>query len=393
MATPTTQDIYDNLIAQLEANIGQTIPFLPKSFNRVICKALAAVFIIVYKYAGYNALQQFVRYASYQPTTINGVTFTPLIEWGRLIGVGDPIAATYAEFDVDLPVTLSSGSGSIAEGTLFRADENGATYQAVATVGFDSLDTVAEVRVRAVNVAGSAGNVTAGSAVKLAQPTTGLDPNGTRGVERVTGQDREAEEDYRRRVIDRFSKRPQGGSLVDYRIWGEEAGGVRCYPYKSTTLEGQIVTYVRSLTDPNGVPTTPQISAVLAYQFSSSGSPTGINDRKPVNANTVATASTSQAYEVNVQGLTGTTNQAEAEAAIISAVEEYFNSLEPFIIGLDVGPRTDRVSYFGVVGIVQEVVALYSGSFTGLTLTQDSNPVIDELLPRGTFATVTATVT
>lgn len=393
MATPTTQDIYDNLIAQLEANIGQTIPFLPKSFNRVICKALAAVFIIVYKYAGYNALQQFVRYASYQPTTINGVTFTPLIEWGRLIGVGDPIAATYAEFDVDLPVTLSSGSGSIAEGTLFRADENGATYQAVATVGFDSLDTVAEVRVRAVNVAGSAGNVTAGSAVKLAQPTTGLDPNGTRGVERVTGQDREAEEDYRRRVIDRFSKRPQGGSLVDYRIWGEEAGGVRCYPYKSTTLEGQIVTYVRSLTDPNGVPTTPQISAVLAYQFSSSGSPTGINDRKPVNANTVATASTSQAYEVNVQGLTGTTNQAEAEAAIISAVEEYFNSLEPYIIGLDVGPRTDRVSYFGVVGIVQEVVALYSGSFTGLTLTRDSNPVIDEILPRGTFATVTATVT
>lgn len=393
MATPTTQDIYDNLIAQLEANIGQTIPFLPKSFNRVICKALAAVFIIVYKYAGYNALQQFVRYASYQPTTINGVTFTPLIEWGRLIGVGDPIAATYAEFDVDLPVTLSSGSGSIAEGTLFRADENGATYQAVATVGFDSLDTVAEVRVRAVNVAGSTGNVTAGSAVKLAQPTTGLDPNGTRGVERVTGQDREAEEDYRRRVIDRFSKRPQGGSLVDYRIWGEEAGGVRCYPYKSTTLEGQIVTYVRSLTDPNGVPTTPQISAVLAYQFSSSGSPTGINDRKPVNANTVATASTSQAYEVNVQGLTGTTNQAEAEAAIISAVEEYFNSLEPYIIGLDVGPRTDRVSYFGVVGIVQEVVALYSGSFTGLTLTRDSNPVIDELLPRGTFATVTATVT
>lgn len=393
MATPTTQDIYDNLIAQLEANIGQTIPFLPKSFNRVICKALAAVFIIVYKYAGYNALQQFVRYASYQPTTINGVTFTPLIEWGRLIGVGDPIAATYAEFDVDLPVTLSSGSGSIAEGTLFRADENGATYQAVATVGFDSLDTVAEVRVRAVNVAGSAGNVTAGSAVKLAQPTTGLDPNGTRGVERVTGQDREAEEDYRRRVTDRFSKRPQGGSLVDYRIWGEEAGGVRCYPYKSTTLEGQVVTYVRSLTDPNGVPTTPQISAVLGYQFSSTGDPNGINDRKPVNANIVATASTSQAYEVDVQGLTGTTNQAEAEAAIISAVEEYFNSLEPYIIGLDVGPRTDRVSYFGVVGTVQEVVALYSGSFTGLTLTRDSNPVVDELLPRGTFATVTATVT
>ncbi len=391
MTAPTTAEINQNIIAQLEANLNQSIPLLPKAFNRVISKALAAVFTILYKYAGFNALQQFVRYASYSETTINGVTLVPLIEWGRLIGVGDPIAATYAEFDVNLPVTLATGTSSIPEGTLFRADENGATYAATATVLVDSADSVTEVRVRATTQPGAAGNVSAGSSVVLAQPITGVDPNGTRGVEWVTAQDQEAEDDYRRRVDLRFRQRPQGGALIDYRAWGEDAGDVVCYPYKSNIIEGQVETYVRSLSDPDGVPTTAQLSAVLNFQISSEGEG-GVNDRKPVNASNTVTAALSQAYVVTVDGLTGTTNETEAIASIIAAVEQQFADFEPYIFGLDTGPRTDNVTYFGVVGVVQAVVAEYSGTFTSLTLTRDGSPVTAELLPRGTFATVTVTV-
>lgn len=391
MTAPTTAEINQNIIAQLEANLNQSIPLLPKAFNRVISKALAAVFTILYKYAGFNALQQFVRYASYSETTINGVTLVPLIEWGRLIGVGDPIAATYAEFDVNLPVTLATGTSSIPEGTLFRADENGATYAATATVLVDSADSVTEVRVRATTQPGAAGNVSAGSSVVLAQPITGVDPNGTRGVEWVTAQDQEAEDDYRRRVDLRFRQRPQGGALIDYRAWGEDAGDVVCYPYKSNIIEGQVETYVRSLSDPNGVPTTAQLSAVLNFQISSEGEG-GVNDRKPVNASNTVTAALSQAYVVTVDGLTSTTNETEAIASIISAVEQQFADFEPYIFGLDTGPRTDNVTYFGVVGVVQAVVAEYSGTFTSLTLTRDGSPVTAELLPRGTFATVTVSV-
>ncbi len=391
MAAPTTAEINQNIIAQLEANLNQSIPLLPRAFNRVISKALAAVFIILYKYAGFNALQQFVRYASYGETTINGVTFSPLIEWGRLIGVGDPIAATYAEFDVVLNITLKTGTATISEGTLFRSSENGYTYAATSSVLIDSADDTATVRVKATTQPGAAGNVTEGSAVVLAQPTAGVDPNGVRGTERVTAQDAEAEADYRRRVDLRFRQRPQGGSLIDYRTWGEEAGDVRCYPYKSTLLEGQVVTYVRALSAPDGQPTTAQLTAVLGYQFSSTGAG-GVNDRRPVNAQTIAVPISEQAYAVNITGLSSTTNDAEARAAITAGVEQQFSELAPYIVGLDTGPRTDTVAYFSVIGVVQSIAAQYNGTFTGLTLTRDGSPVESETLPRGTFATVTVSI-
>lgn len=81
LQTPTTKEISDNIIAQLEASLNQSIPLLPKSFLRVLSKALAGVFVLLYKYGGFMFLQVFVRTASAKETIINGNSVTPLIEW------------------------------------------------------------------------------------------------------------------------------------------------------------------------------------------------------------------------------------------------------------------------------------------------------------------------
>ena len=47
--TTTTKEISDNIIAQLESTLNQTIPGLPKSFYRVLSKALSGVFILLWK--------------------------------------------------------------------------------------------------------------------------------------------------------------------------------------------------------------------------------------------------------------------------------------------------------------------------------------------------------
>ena len=109
LVTPTTKDISDNIIAQLEASLNQTIPLLPKSFTRVLAKAMAAVFVLLYKYGGFIFLQIFVQTASNVDTEINGKTVNPLIEWGRLIGVGDPTPATSAQLLVDINVETQTG--------------------------------------------------------------------------------------------------------------------------------------------------------------------------------------------------------------------------------------------------------------------------------------------
>ena len=96
LSTPTTKEISDNIIAQLEASLNQAIPLLPKSFLRVLSKVLAGVFILLYKYVGFMFLQIFVDAASASATEVNGKTVVPLTAWGRLIGVGDPVSATSA---------------------------------------------------------------------------------------------------------------------------------------------------------------------------------------------------------------------------------------------------------------------------------------------------------
>ena len=52
LVTPSTQEISDDIIAGLEGALAQSIPLLPKAFSRVLAKVLAAVFVLLYKYAG-----------------------------------------------------------------------------------------------------------------------------------------------------------------------------------------------------------------------------------------------------------------------------------------------------------------------------------------------------
>src|SRR5690606_6227064 len=110
LAVPTTAEIRDQIVSQLESSLSTTIPLLPKAFSRVLATALAGVFILLYKYASSLFLNLFVAHASFKATIINGKSVTPLIEWGRLIGVGDPEPATRGEFTIQITVTNQTGT-------------------------------------------------------------------------------------------------------------------------------------------------------------------------------------------------------------------------------------------------------------------------------------------
>lgn len=63
LSTPTTQETSDNIVAEVDAKLGQDTPLQPKTFTRVLAKALAGVQILLFKYAGANLLNMFVRTA------------------------------------------------------------------------------------------------------------------------------------------------------------------------------------------------------------------------------------------------------------------------------------------------------------------------------------------
>ena len=144
LQTPTTAEISANIIAQLEASLNQTIPLLPKSFLRVLSKTLAAVFILLYKYSGFMFLQIFVSTASIEEITINGIQVSPLTEWGRLIGIGDPTAATQAELLID--ITVENQTGTLPSGSQLINSANGVTYITIGDVLLDAPTVQATIR-------------------------------------------------------------------------------------------------------------------------------------------------------------------------------------------------------------------------------------------------------
>lgn len=360
--TPTTQELSASIVGAIEAQIGQSVPLLPKAFTRVLAKVLAATFITLYKYTGFMGLQLFVRTASGSPTVINGRTVTPLVEWGRLIGLGDPLKATPAELTID--VTVENQTGSLPSGSQLLGETNGVTYLTIGAVLLDAPTVSVTVRAAAdpngSGGVGQIGNLGTGAVLNFANPLPNVARATVVTAQTATGADAETIDSYRRRVIDRFQRRPQGGAYADYAIWGEGVAGIaNIYPY--TGQPGEVDIYAESSTETDGIPTQAQLDAVAdSIEFDQSG----LASRRPANALVNVLPITRTGFDVTVTGLTGN-DLATLQADITAAVEGYFLQAEPYIVGLNVPPRRDRLAAIELIGLVNDIVRAAGGAFNG----------------------------
>jgi uncharacterized phage protein gp47/JayE len=374
--TPTTKQISDNIIAQLQATLNQNIPLLPKSFLRVLAKSLAAVFILLYKYAGFMFLQIFVRTASNTDTLVLGKTVRPLAEWGRLIGVGDPIAATNAVLNVT--VTVNTQSGSLPSGSALVGVSNGVTYVTQNTVLLDAptvqVDVLAVEDENEGGGAGVIGNLEIGDDLTFVNPLANVDDNVVVAAQVVTGANEEDIELYRQRVIDRFRTVPQGGAYADYRQWGLEVAGIQnIFPYTGESpgeVDVYVLATVASSGDPDGIPTAAQLQAVLD---SINLDDSGLASRRPANALVNTIGITRKGFDVEIDNLV-VQDLATVQATIVAAVEAYFLEREPFIEGLDSLPKLDRISKNEVLCLVDEIVSNAGGSFDDAILKDGGVP-------------------
>ena len=392
LTTPTTKQISDNIIAQLELSFNQTIPLLQKAFFRVLAKVLAGVFVLLYKYGGFMFLQIFVQTASAKDTTILGATVNPLIFWGRLIGVGDPTSATSAELTID--ITVTNQVGTLPSGTQLVNADNGVTYITVGAVSLSSATVSATILAVADQAggggAGVIGNLNNGDVVSFANPLANVSRNTVVTATTVTGANAEATEVYRQRVVDRFQKRPQGGAYSDYQIWSEEVEGIiNAYPYTSTN-PGQVDVYceatVASSGSSDGIPTAAQLQAVLD---SIELDLTGLASRRPANALANSFTIIRTAFTIEITGLT-VDNPASVQASITAAIEEYFLDREPFISGLSILPRRDRITESAIAGTVEDVVSAAGGIFTSLAVKEGGTPFTLRALLKGEKAKATS---
>lgn len=367
----TTKEISDNIINQLQAALNQSIPLLPKSFNRVLSKAIAAVLVTLFKYADWIGLQQLVASASGQETTILGKKVTPLVFWGELIGAGRPTEATRAEIVVT--VTVLNQTGELPTGQQLVGKSNGVTYLSTTSTALDA--PTVQIVARAVSDQsggggrGTVGNLVDGAAVSFANPIDNVQRDAVVASQAVTGADAEPTEVYRQRVVDRFQKRPQGGAYADYQQWAEGVPGIiNAYPY--TGDPGQVDVYAEatpaSSGSADGIPTNAQLEAVLnAINFDDDG----LAKRRNASAWPNVYPITRTGFDVDVSGITGVDDLAATRAEVAAAVREYFLQAAPYIPGLSVPPRRDRLTSTRLSAIVEDIVTARGGFFTSARFT------------------------
>lgn len=371
----TTAEIRTLILSQLETSLNQTLSLLPKSFNRVLANALAGVFVLLYRYVGFVFLQMFVKTATIEDVLIAGKLVSPLKEWGRLIGVGDPTPATQAAFTVT--VTVENQEGTLAAGTPLINSGNGVTYLTTVATPLD-MATV-EVPVQAAgdqtggNGAGAIGNLDVGAIVSFANPLANVARDAVVSAISVTAANAEATEVYRQRILDRFQKRIQGGALGDYELWGEEAAGViNIYPYTGATA-GEVDVFaeatVESSGSADGIPTAAQLAAVLALIEQDAE---GKAFRRPANAFVNVAAITRTGFDVDAVGVAVATNLAQLQADITAEVIAFMLGREDFIPGVTLLPNKEQITKNALIGLVDDLVSAAGGTFRSVNFSLTS---------------------
>jgi len=366
LVTPTTNEVAEQIINQVVASTSTVTTLLPRAFTRFFSKVLAGVFMLLYKYAGWTFLQMFVRTASFSETTVLGQKITPLIEWGRLIGIGEPRAATQSELLLDIVVT--NQTGSLVAGTQATSNKNGITYLLLAPVTLDAAIKQGTFRassdVDGGTGGGTIGNLDPGDTLSLVNPLANAERDMSVDSVTTTGTDGETEIDYRQRVIDRFQKQAQGGSGVDYVIWGSEVSGVKSIiPYRGVPGFVDVYVEVDSSIEPDGIAPQDILDDVTkAITFED-----GEQTRKPIDAFLSVIPITRRGFDVFVSGL-NVPDSATVETAITGAVEQYFLDRGPYIDGVTPLPRRDVIQVNNIKTIVDSFATAAGGSYDGVTL-------------------------
>jgi len=381
----TVSEINTLIINQIEAQINQTIPILPVSVTRILAKILSGIFIILYKDSQYIFLQLFVSTASFKEVTLYGKKITPLIEWGVLIGIGRPLAATQSQ--LELEIIVNSIGETLPTGTQFISSITGLIYitqeDYVLTAGPDTIEVIC-------TTPGIAGNLEVGQILSLAN-TIGIIENDSDITDIVVaGVDGETEAAYRQRVVERFQLKPQGGALSDYRIWSNEVAGVlQVYVY--TDDPGNVLIYVAG--DPDVyADRIPSAGLLLSVGVACTYDPlTTLATRKPLTTILDPAGDESYAnvlpvsiktFDITIASLV-VDDIVTVKAQIRSALDSFFLSREPYILGLSVLPQKNEVSTSLIVAIISDVVSANNGSFLSAALYFEGNVVTSYILSEG----------
>lgn len=347
---PTTKEINDRIISDIESKISQNTPLLYKALNRVFAFAYAGATTILYKFGQWAQKQQFTATQDEDSLLLKGDQYG--------IPIKDAQAAELtADFTGDVNGTI------IPAGQQFRGNANGLLYsvkialEIAAGVASGSVDCL---------TSGENGNLINGSVLTILQPIAGLDNIATISATVIEGEDQETIDEYRPRIQEREKTPPQGGALIDYVIWAKEVEGItRAFAWGHREVPaidpGYVYVYTINDGEASRIPSGAKLTEVQEY----------IDDptRAPLQVVIIEVPAMVE-KDINIIVTALSPNTAEIRNTFATKVEEYLLEREPqqFTGQLDV---KNVISRAGI-----EAIYINSGAQSvTLTIEVDGTPM------------------
>lgn len=369
---PTTEEIKDRNLANIESRLNQDTPPADKAYNAVVAGMEAINHTELYKFGTERSKQNLALTASGTDLEDIGIEYeTPI----------NPAVATNLSADI-----VATTSTVIPAGTAIIGDANGIRYftdsSVVAVAGIATPTMTAETT-------GAVGNLDVGATLSISVQIPGAAKTATVTIINTTGADKEEQEAYRERVLFAIRSSPGGGNATNYKQWSEGVSGVEtAYPYAgrnfgtpSTTFPGDRTVFIEATTDIQVDGIAPQ-SLLDDVREAINTDPTTLRSRPPLGLedSTVDVLSiTRSIFNVTVTGLdVDASLLAQAQADISTGLDSYLRGITPFVEGIDLlSERDDTITTLTIGGVVQGALDGLGGSAESVAFNREDTGDID----------------
>ena len=159
-------------------------------------------------------------------------------------------------------------------------------------------------------------------------------------------------EDYRQKILDAMRLEPQGGARTDYRLWSQDAQGVKkAYPYVKQNSPGTVQIFVEAVktdsTDGLGTPSQTILENVkeAIYWNPDLSLPTDERGRIPIQAFPEILPITLRPVDIEIDGLE-IVNSSISDL-IRTNLSLFLEDIRPFIMGADLASNKNDILYSG----------------------------------------------
>lgn len=369
---PTVAELYEDIIADIESEYGETVP----AFGKVFLRALAAVQAMKMKlyYLAIGNLQKNIFVDTADPEASGGT----LERFGRIKLGRNPFPATAGQYEIQVTGTPGSVINSL---TTFKSDDTssnpGKLY--ILDTPFTLVTNPDTCNVRALE-AGLDSQLDIGDTLTATAPIAGVNKSVVVVSEVVEPFAAETTEDYRQKAEEAYQLEPQGGAASDFRLWAKDAQGVQqAYPYAKSGVDGEVNLFIEATTadstDEKGTPSVgllDDVEDVVEFDPDTT-KPLSERGRRPISTFQVNYLPvTPLNVNINVAGFTGIT--APLLTLITNALRSEIDLIRPFVSGADVlADKNDILNTNKIISVILEVAP--GSIFGAVTMTVAGNPV------------------